>query len=47
MNTDLEKAIEEKCYVSFDYRNANGEQSSQRVEPLANMRYNLQYKRWG
>ncbi len=35
MNTDLEKAIEEKRYINFDYRNANGEQSSQRVEPLA------------
>ena len=35
MNTDLEKAIEEKRYINFDYRNANGERSSQRVEPLA------------
>lgn len=35
MNALLEKAISDKCYINFDYCNANGEKSHPRVEPLA------------
>lgn len=35
MNRLLEQAIEERKYVTFDYRNANGETSTPSVEPLA------------
>ena len=35
MNTMLEKAIAGRKYINFDYRNANGDKSHPRTEPLA------------
>lgn len=35
MNGMLERAISEKKYISFDYRNANGERSHPAIQPLA------------
>lgn len=35
MNMVLEKAIKGRNYIHFDYRNANGEKTHPRVEPLA------------
>lgn len=35
MNAMLEQAIEQKRYISFDYRNANGNGSHPTVQPLA------------
>ncbi|MBC2575571.1 helix-turn-helix transcriptional regulator [Peptostreptococcus canis] len=35
LNTILEEAIDNRNYVSFDYKNAQGERSKQYIEPLA------------
>lgn len=35
LNTVLEKAIDERRYISFDYRSANGKQSRRTLQPLA------------